>query len=204
MTKEENIATLNEHLDHWKRLLSEKICDQDEGEKTIDALHNAIKVLEQEPCDDVCEWFEQYVDIATDIVELRFSDGTVKRAKRGLYMRDIEKSIRKMLIDQIANEKKQDSCEDAISRKSVLEGKISAIISGQAIDVIPVHFIKQLPSVTPQEPKIDMLDKIRSEITAIAINGQVDAHTMFIRTGEQVKQVALEIIDKYKAVGGEG
>ena len=52
MTKEENIATLNEHLDHWKRLLSEKICDQDEGEKTIDALQNAIKALEQEPCGD--------------------------------------------------------------------------------------------------------------------------------------------------------
>ena len=52
MTKEENIATLIEHLDHWKRLLYEKICDQDEGEKTIDALQNAIKALEQEPCTD--------------------------------------------------------------------------------------------------------------------------------------------------------
>ena len=52
MTREENIATLNEHLDHWKRLLSEKICDQDEGEKTIDALQNAIKALQQEPCKD--------------------------------------------------------------------------------------------------------------------------------------------------------
>lgn len=52
MTKEENIATLNEHLEHWKRLLSEKICDQSEGEKTIDALQNAIKALEQEPCGD--------------------------------------------------------------------------------------------------------------------------------------------------------
>ena len=52
MTKEENIATLNEHLEHWKRLLSEKICDQSEGEKTIDALQNAIKALEQESCDD--------------------------------------------------------------------------------------------------------------------------------------------------------
>lgn len=52
MTKEENIATLNEHLEHWKRLLSEKICDQSEGEKTIDALQNAIKALEQEPCAD--------------------------------------------------------------------------------------------------------------------------------------------------------
>ena len=53
MTKEENIRTLNEHLDHWKRLLSEKICDQSEGEKTIDALQNAIKALEQEPCADM-------------------------------------------------------------------------------------------------------------------------------------------------------
>ena len=53
MTRQENILTLNEHLDHWKRLLSEKICDQDEGEKTIDALQNAIKALEQEPCADM-------------------------------------------------------------------------------------------------------------------------------------------------------
>lgn len=74
-----------------------------------EALDMAIKALEQEPCDNVCEWFEQYVDIATDIVELRFSDGTVKKTKRGLYLRDIEKSIRKMMIDQIANEKKQES-----------------------------------------------------------------------------------------------
>ena len=42
------------------------------------------------------------------------------------------------------------------------------------------------------------LDKIRAEITAIAINGQVDERTMFIRTGEQVKQMALDIIDKYQ------
>ena len=53
MTREENILTLNEHLEHWKRLLSEKICDQSEGEKTIDALQNAIKALEQETCEDV-------------------------------------------------------------------------------------------------------------------------------------------------------
>ena len=44
-----------------------------------------------------------------------------------------------------------------------------------------------------------ILDKISSEVTSIAINGQVDEHTMFIRTGEQVKQMTLKIIDKYKA-----
>ena len=47
------------------------------------------------------------------------------------------------------------------------------------------------------------LDKIKAEITAISINGQVDEHTMFIRTGEQVKQMVLNIIDKYMAEGRE-
>ena len=45
----------------------------------------------------------------------------------------------------------------------------------------------------------EVLDKIRAEITAITINGQVDEYTMFIRSGERVKQMALDIIDKYKA-----
>ena len=40
-------------------------------------------------------------------------------------------------------------------------------------------------------------DKIRAEIAAIAINGQVDEHTLFMRTGEQVKRMVLDIIDKY-------
>lgn len=43
-----------------------------------------------------------------------------------------------------------------------------------------------------------MLDKIRAEIDGIEINGRVDEHTLFIRTGEQVKQMALDIIDKYR------
>lgn len=75
----------------------------------------------QEPCEDVCVWFEQSIDIVTDIVEFRFSDGTVKRAKRGLYMCDVEKSLRKMLIDQIANEKKQEPCTDTISRQAAID-----------------------------------------------------------------------------------
>ena len=47
------------------------------------------------------------------------------------------------------------------------------------------------------------LDKIRAEIAAIDINGRVDEHTLFIRTGEQVKQMVLDIIDKYKSKGSE-
>ena len=44
----------------------------------------------------------------------------------------------------------------------------------------------------------EALDKIRTEVMAIAINGQVDEHTLLIRTGEQVKQMTLDIIDKYR------
>lgn len=50
-----------------------------------------------------------------------------------------------------------------------------------------------------KDGKTDVLDKIRTEINGIEINGQVDEHTMFTRAGEQIKQMALEIIDKYKA-----
>ena len=46
-------------------------------------------------------------------------------------------------------------------------------------------------------PLNEVLNKIRAEIDRIEINGQVDEHTMFIRTAEQVKQMALDIIDKY-------
>jgi hypothetical protein len=44
----------------------------------------------------------------------------------------------------------------------------------------------------------EVLDKIQAEIDRIEINGQEDEHTMFIRTGENVKQMALDIIDKYR------
>lgn len=44
------------------------------------------------------------------------------------------------------------------------------------------------------------IEDIKAEIQAIEINGQVDASTMFIRSGEQIKNMALEIIDKHTKV----
>ncbi len=41
----ETIITLTEHLDHWKRLLSEGVCTKDEGERTINALNFAIESI---------------------------------------------------------------------------------------------------------------------------------------------------------------
>ena len=41
-------------------------------------------------------------------------------------------------------------------------------------------------------------EDIRAEIEDIQINGQIDSHTAFVRTGEQVKNMVLEIIDRYE------
>ena len=118
-------------------------------EKDGERMRVAIEALEQEPCDDVCEWFEQYVDIATDIVELRFSDGTVKRAKRGLYMRNIEKSIRKMLINQIANEKKQESKWILVSERLPEENDRYIVYLNTIVFPIRIlHFAKNLNEIS--------------------------------------------------------
>jgi hypothetical protein len=44
----------------------------------------------------------------------------------------------------------------------------------------------------------DVLEKIRAEIAGIEITGQIDEHTSFIRTGDSVKKIVLEILDKYR------
>lgn len=48
-----------------------------------------------------------------------------------------------------------------------------------------------------------ILDKIRAEIQGIEINGQIDEHTLFIRSGNEVKNIALDIINKYTAESEE-
>ena len=49
-----------------------------------------------------------------------------------------------------------------------------------------------------QEPTVCDIEQIKAEIGRIEIIRQVDEHTAFIRSGEQVKQMALDIVDKYK------
>lgn len=46
-----------------------------------------------------------------------------------------------------------------------------------------------------------ILDKIKDEIDGIELSGRVDDHTMFIRTAEQLKNMVLCIIDKYRKRG---
>lgn len=52
MKWEEAIEVLQEHLEHWQRLLAEHICEKKEGTETLEALEMAIKALKMEPCED--------------------------------------------------------------------------------------------------------------------------------------------------------
>lgn len=166
-------------------LLADMDSDKYTAKEAI-ALTMAIKALEQEPCEDVCKWFEQYVDIATDIVELRFSDGTVKRAKRGLYLLDIEESIRKMLIDQIANEKKQEPCDDCISRQAVIDG-INKYFHDEYYqrtsiqdcrDCLIEDVIKCMPPATPQ-PKTGYWIEDHCSVCGKGIEDLIDSHEWY-------------------------
>ena len=62
--------------------------------------------------------------------------------------------------------------------------------------VVDVDDIRSLPSVYPKTDN-SVLEDIKAEIEHIEINGQIDEHTAFIRTGEQVKRMCLDIIDSH-------
>ena len=59
----EAIATLTEHLDHWKRLLSEGVCTKDEGEKTIKALTFAIESIKVDRAYDLAYEKVDFIEI---------------------------------------------------------------------------------------------------------------------------------------------
>ena len=59
----EVIATLTEHLDHWKRLLSEGVCTKEEGEKTINALTFAIESIKVDRAYDLAYEKVDFIEI---------------------------------------------------------------------------------------------------------------------------------------------
>lgn len=45
MTVKESINVLNNHIDHWHRLIDERICTKEEGNETINAFNKALESL---------------------------------------------------------------------------------------------------------------------------------------------------------------
>ena len=75
--REQVITTLTEHLDHWKRLLSEGVCTKEEGEKTINALTFAIESIKVDRAYDLAYEKVDFIEIpdnATwgDVIEAVF------------------------------------------------------------------------------------------------------------------------------------
>ena len=90
----------------------------------------------------------------------------------------------------------QESCGDVISREAVLSlprnrtYQLTGLCKNESIDV---DLIEALPSVTPQEPKTDVLDKIKTEIAEYK-----DDKIIHDERNEMI-DIVLDIIDKYKA-----
>jgi hypothetical protein len=72
---------------------------------------------------DICEWFTQYIDLAEDVVIIKFSDGTTKTVKRGIYLKEVEDNIRKMLIDQVDEELSFDEVIDKAVKEIFVQCK---------------------------------------------------------------------------------
>lgn len=49
----------------------------------------------------------------------------------------------------------------------------------------------------------DVLDKIRADVEHIEISGRIDEHSSFIRSGEHIKHMVIDIINKYKTESEE-
>lgn len=98
----------------------------------------------------------------------------------------------------------QEPYEDCISRRAVniLVDELARAISDERCRILRgrstasiMQDILDLPSVQLKE---DILDKIRAEIETIKISGMIDANTTYVRSPEQIKNIAIEIIDKYR------
>lgn len=89
--RKETIATLTEHLDHWKRLLSEGVCTKDEGEKTIKALTFAIESIKVDRAYDLAYEKVDFIEIpegATngDMIKAMFPNSHVNEMSHTVWV----------------------------------------------------------------------------------------------------------------------
>lgn len=87
----EVIATLTEHLTHWKRLLSEGVCTKDEGEKTINAFTFAIESIKVDRAYDLAYEKVDFIEIpegATngDMIKAVFPNAQIWQEGEWIYM----------------------------------------------------------------------------------------------------------------------
>jgi len=165
MTREEAINMLKSKMDGHT----------DTSYEWAETVRMAIKALEQEPCEDAIS--RQAV---LNVIE--------KEQFKGDAISEIEKLSS---VNPQLQENKQESYEDTISRQAVLD----ALTKTSGIRGDALKALYDLSPVTPQEPKIDVLNKIKAEIEEQKECRCFDDNDMYIyKTG---LNDAIDIIDKY-------
>lgn len=178
--------------------LYEKEGDGMTGEEAIKTLKGEAWINCQE------KWFEA-LDMAIKALEQEPSGETVSLEAFKQVMRERDIAIEQLHELGYNFGQKIEPCGDAISREAVLDELNKW--DWQEL-YLPIHFkeniIDVVPSVRPQEPKTDVLDKIRAEIeqsiSRYSISkerggmGQVEWSDRLIKESD-----VFEIIDKYMA-----
>lgn len=80
---------------------------------------------------------------------------------------------------------KEEPMDDLISRRAVLDGKMVAVISGQAINVVPVSYIKTLPSEQP--------DVVTASLKELINNYGEDGYSIVDGVSYQAKELLNEL-----------
>ena len=163
-------------------------------DKPTQALDIAIKSL---------EIWAQLKETLTEMYD-NSDDETLKDFRNFLinYMTVLEKEgVGNTALDMAVKALEQEPCEDCVSREAVLEhiceGKecYKEECKGRTLKRCPdLQWVFDLPSVKPQEPRTDVLDKIKAEI---------DSYCSDNRDKNDGLYIAMQIIDKYKG-GSEG
>lgn len=139
---------------------------------------------------------------------------TVRMAIKALEQEPSEDMTTAYLIGYYAD---KEPCEDAISRQAALDCFTATKLKKFDFILYAREEIKKLPSVKPQvicpshgvdcedcpayEPKTDVLDKIRAEISALPedMGNVINTHTGEIVDRFISSRKVLRIIDKYKS-----
>ena len=122
-----------------------------EYDRQREAKDMAIIALEQEPCQDIKEYYKDiwdcdinhpiYENTVAEIVEKSYISG---------YVHGVENTAKEFRF-----ELKQEPCEDSISRQAVLDLIVANHTKLNGVNVVmysPLYKdIKQLPSITPQQ-----------------------------------------------------
>ena len=119
----------------------------------------------------------------------------LKQIEKDIHVCSIESTFlddaKSCAIHSAIEELEQEPCDDCIDMESE---KIKILQKRAYLE----GFHEASKMLVKQEPLTDVLDKIRADVEHIEVSGRIDEHSSFIRSGEHIKNMVIDIIDKNK------